>query len=160
MHSKLELLKNCTWGWMACRLELLLLDDEDDLIVELELEDEDKEVLEVGLELKDKEMEEELELEDKEKLEVELELEDEDVLKLELLLVYIEEQLLLEDLLKELLEEILNDDEAELSHKHSDSSSSYKCLCHGPSQEKETSLTESSTLYVISALQSYSSVSE
>ena len=67
MHSRLELLENCAWGWRVWRLEILLLDEENNLIINLELEDKDKEVAEKELDLKDEEeKEEELKLEDEE----------------------------------------------------------------------------------------------
>ena len=59
-------------------------------------------------------------------------------------LLELEEELKLELGEERLLLEML--DTEELSHKHSDKSTVSRCLCQGPSQDRETSLTESSTL--------------
>ena len=40
----------------------------------------------------------------------------------------------------------LDDEDDELSQRHADTSFVSRCLCQGPSQANETSLTESSTL--------------
>ena len=148
-HSKLELL--------LPKVELVKLDDdkeEDELLLELDqLAKVDKLLLEEEDELLPEldEDEDELLLDDEEKDE-----------KGDELLLELDEKDDGEE--GEVLELDEGPDEEEdeldeLSQRHADTSVVSRCLCQGPSQAKETSLTESSTLQFISAWQSQISVS-